>query len=73
MYKIEKNIPAPVKNAKFKYPFEHMEVGDSFFVPKKEVIGTRVSVAMNYYKKKNPKKAFMSRTDEAGVRVWRIK
>lgn len=71
MYTIEKNIPAP--DSRSKYPFPQMEVGDSFFVPGNEIVGSRVSVAMNYYKKKNPKKSFISRKSADGMRIWRTK
>lgn len=31
IYEIEKNVPMPFKTA-YKYPFENMEVGDSFTI-----------------------------------------
>ena len=71
MYKIEKHIPMPTSRSI--YPFADMEVGDSFFVPKNDIVGTRVSVAISYYKKKNPKKSFATRKDENGMRIWRTK
>lgn len=71
MYTIEKNIPYP--DARSKYPFPRMDVGDSFFIPATDIVGSRVSVALNYYKKKNPKKAFITRKSADGMRVWRIK
>ena len=71
--KIEKNVPIPVRKAlNRKYPFDRMEVGDSFFAT-----GTKQSAitgAFNFY---HPKK-FSCRTQKddkgnfVGVRVWRI-
>ena len=71
MYSIEKNIPVP--EGRSKYPFPKMEVGDSFFVPSKDIVGARISVALNYYKRKNPKKTFISRKSADGMRIWRTK
>ncbi len=74
--KIEKNIPIPV--TEIKYPFDKMDIGDSFFIPEddKKVrlkIQCAVRSYFNIYRKKT--KATMkiiSKSLENGVRVWRI-
>ena len=40
-FNIEKNVPLPEKNVRWKYPFDQMEVGDSFFVVNKDTVPTR--------------------------------
>lgn len=73
--KIEKNIPIPV--TEIKYPFDKMDVGDSFFIPENDKkvrlkIQCAVRSYFNIYKKKT--KATMkiiSKSLENGVRVWR--
>ena len=67
--KIDKGIPMPTRSTE-KYPFEKMEVGDSFFVPG---LGIRsVSTRVEDESRKSGRK-FKSRSVEGGVRVWRIK
>lgn len=68
-YKIEKGIKPPSKTT---YPFEGMDVGDSFLVT-----GTHqgvVSACACAYARKFPLLKFTTRTQPDGsVRVWRIK
>jgi hypothetical protein len=82
MYKIEKgiDIPKSTNNGKRgnprRYPFDKMEIGDSFFVESKNLSKARNSItscAAIYTKKHNPEAKFMSLTIENGIRVWRIK
>jgi len=72
MYKIEKNIKPPVKK---KYPFEKMEVDDSFFVPTEKDDKPRVAtnVCSSSRTQKGKGKIFTTRIVEGGVRCWRIK
>jgi hypothetical protein len=71
MLTIDKNIPMPewLMGRNAKYPFAHMEVGDSFFIPGKTAyaIGGAVHNAS-----KRTKYKFVSRTMDGGARVWRI-
>ena len=81
--KIEKNIPVPVSYTKnnLKYPFDKMEVGDSFFIPFKEEdtleekrkITNAVSSSSFTYKrsKKLNNLGFATRMTKEGVRCWR--
>lgn len=69
MYTIQKNFPIPQS----KYPFDKMEVGDSFVTPIKE----RSSVYGNFRKhapKLTPGFKIKGKMDEgrALYRVWRI-
>jgi hypothetical protein len=68
MFVIEKNIPMTI--GKKLYPFDLMEVGDSFFVP-----GTTPK-AMTYplaaYQKRNASTKFTTRSVDGGVRLWRV-
>jgi hypothetical protein len=71
-YEIEKNVPIPTIKRKApaeKYPFRHMEIGDSFFIP--DETGTSVSGLVSAYGKKLGKK-FSSRTVKDGARIWRL-
>lgn len=71
MIKIEKNIPMPSLSSK--YPFADMQVGDSVFFDN-EPAGSQskpVIAARNFGSKNDMK--FLSRSEGAGVRVWRVK
>ena len=65
---IDKNIPLPRRNhnriGKSKYPFDKMEVGDSFFCEGK-------AAAMSVHLA-NKRGGFTSRSVEGGTRVWRV-
>lgn len=71
-FKIEKNIPVPCNKSKrggYKYPFNIMEVGDSFLVENRTM--KKMSSIVHYAQKSTGFK-FMSRSGDGGVRVWRI-
>jgi hypothetical protein len=77
-FKIEKNVPYRGSEPKIwtrKYPFNELEVGDSFFVPAKDNTPASrhyvQSLICAYYKKLRPKK-FTARSVEGGIRVWRL-
>lgn len=72
-FKIEKNVPLPEKNVRWKYPFDELEVGDSFFVANKDTTqlsalckraGTRLNTRFVTAK--------ATSGDATGVRVWRV-
>lgn len=69
-YKIDKATPMPEylgnKNAT-KYPFERMEVGDSFLAET-----DRAGAAAHAYGKRHDKK-FVFRREGKKYRVWRVK
>ena len=67
---IDKNIPKPIGRMRHNYPFEQMEIGDSFLAPEHD--GKKVGIAMYAHSKLTGKK-FTRRTLPEGVRCWRIK
>lgn len=76
MYEIEKNIPLMgARKSVLKYPFQDMEIGDSFFIPKgatKHVSASVQSCIKAYNKYYNKDIKVVTRREETGVRVWRI-
>lgn len=68
--KIEKKIPVPVVPGNAKYPWDLMEVGDSFLCPagKESSMRSNVSAAGKKLKRK-----YIGRKTDEGYRVWRIK
>lgn len=71
MYVIEKNVPIEEKRGrKPKYPFDQMEIGDSFLVIDRKDKNI-VRAAAHMYGRKNTI-TFKTQTVEQGVRVWRI-
>jgi hypothetical protein len=64
---IDKGIPIPNR-----FPFEQMEVGDSFAVPD-GLNRTTVSVADNRYCKKNDREYITRTIPDKTVRCWRTK
>lgn len=75
---IEKNIPIPGSSG-LKYPFDKMEVGDSFYVELKgdekahSVQSNLMTNAKGYAIRRKLDWQFISRKTELGIRVWRIK
>lgn len=72
--RIEKNVPAPsgktTRGRKSKYPFAHMEVGDSFTVTISEGAYVVGSAAGAYGRRHNKK--FTTRVAGGLARVWRV-
>lgn len=68
MIKIDKDIPLPSDKWMKKYPFEDMEVGDSFLV--RDQPRQHMSEHASRIGKKLGRR-FMVRTVPEGVRVWR--
>lgn len=71
-FKISKMVPLPNESGSgegvARYPFEEMEIGDSFFVS--HSLGESVKAAYCSYGKRHNKK-FVSRRVGNGRRVWR--
>lgn len=68
--KIEKGVPYPQTNHhRIVYPFQEMEIGDSFVVENRK----KISPSMAQYNKRHPEKRFSARTVNGVTRVWRIK
>ena len=80
MFAVDQNIPiapkksSPRPNAKcWRYPFDRMEVGDSFFLPpRKDGVLPNVNAAAKQWGDKRGRK-FSVRSVDGGVRVWRVK
>ena len=64
---LDKDVPLP--EARKRYPYREMEVGDSFFV---EGGGIQNICNQNYRTGKKLGKSFIARKEEGGVRVWRV-
>lgn len=68
---IEKAVPVAGKKVRHNYPFDKMEVGDSFFV-KLDTKGINVlRVLAHRYAKRNYCSFSTIKTD-GGIRVWRV-
>ena len=76
--KIEKGIPFP-KKQHYNYPLDKMETGDSFHIDaltKKEkkyfqIIILRIIKMWMFENNKSWK--FVTKSDDTGVRIWRLK
>lgn len=84
MFPIDKNVPLPEVNKRPRgrkpvYPLQDMAPKDSFFVPYGNTppvkVARRVSVAIQAYKHRSGVKSrkYTYRSQESGIRVWRIK
>ena len=70
---IEKDVPLPQKNVRWKYPFDQLELGDSFFVVNKDT--TQMSALCKRASKRYGGRFVTSKAekdDQTGVRVWRL-
>jgi len=70
---IEKDVPLPQKNVRWKYPFDQLELGDSFFVANKDT--TQMSALCKRAGKRYGGRFVTSKAekdDQTGVRVWRL-
>jgi len=78
-FKIEKNIPIPSKNpgSHKKYPFEKMEVNDSFIIcdkyTKEEMarVSSRARGWSQYWNKEY--KFTLRKTEDNKIRIWIVK
>lgn len=73
---VDRAIPLPTKEmSNYKYPFNKMKVGESFHVdcdgPSGKTARRVRSAAANYGKRNGCK--FITRAEEGGIRVWRLK
>lgn len=72
MLKIERDIPVPETRGRHaKYPFNEMEIGDSFFVPADDrpIPILQRSIIASAHKLESK---FVTRAVDGGVRVWRV-
>jgi hypothetical protein len=81
--KIDKGIPTPEYihgggRRKNKYPFEKMEVGDSFFCKCKKEDAQKTQATLKNSSQRLPEMRFttkfvVERGRGSGVRIWRVK
>ena len=64
---LDKDVPLP--EARKRYPYREMEIGDSFFV---EGGGIQNICNQNYRTGKKLGRSFIARKEDNGVRVWRV-
>ena len=70
MFKVESGVPTPpASGRKNKYPWAGMNVGDSFFVPDAPA-STRSAASI---RGKTHGEMYVTRSENGGVRVWRVK
>lgn len=70
---IETNVPMPKNESRGRppiYPFRDMDVGDSVLVSGQTVGGSAYLSAMQHGRLNGKK--FSGRTEEGGVRIWRV-
>lgn len=73
VYSIDRGMPVPVAKSEMRlrlYPWDQMEIGDSFFVPRKET--TRAISAAANRKRRYPDFNYTSRSEADGTRFWLI-
>lgn len=78
IFKIEKNIPLPKKIRRRIYPFDEMDVGDSFLVKLKEtenlpIQKQKIYLASWRFSQVHPEKKFTTASFGSEVRIWRVK
>lgn len=75
-YKVEKKVPMPQFKDRgvSRYPFDQMDVGDSFFVPTVDVASMKSlrQTTYNTNRKKAPR-AFKMSIEANGFRIFRVK
>lgn len=64
---IDADVPVPARVPK--YPYEALEVGESFLVT---TMGLQSVCNANYRQSKRQGRKFVARKVEGGVRVWRV-
>lgn len=75
MIKIEKGIPVPdnVNSKRSKrYPFDDMEIGDSFFIECSDQDKRRIGVNIISNAGRRKPKRFTTLSVDGGMRCWRI-
>jgi hypothetical protein len=69
MYEIESGIELPRVRVKHEYPYELMQVGESFYVP-----DGNMNLLCNYNRVKGRRlgRVYVCRKEGEGIRVWRV-
>jgi hypothetical protein len=73
---IEKNVPVPVNipgiRSRARIAIESLEPGDSVLIPPQISPITSVRMMLQAVRKEKPGRAFTSKSERGGLRVWRI-
>jgi hypothetical protein len=69
MLYVESSVPLPDDRQRLKYPFDDMDVGDSFLLTDPSMVKNARSAAWMYSRRHGMK--FSCRKVEGGWRVWR--
>ena len=69
VYEITKAIPLPQPMKRYNYPYEQLQVGESFWVPSVKV---QHMCNANRRQGKRLERKFVCRKEGEGVRVWRV-
>lgn len=69
MYKISKDVPVPPPIRRMNYPYEQLQVGESFWV---EGVTMQSLCNANRRQSKRLSRKFVCRREGEGVRVWRV-
>jgi len=68
--KIEKGVPVPMAGSRHGWPFDKMEVGESFTVP--HLLRSQAGQAAGQWKRRHPGFDYTTRRVGELVRIWRI-
>ena len=68
MYKVEKDVPLPEPKVRHNYPYEQMQVGESFWV---DGLSLQALCNSNLRWSKKLNRKFICRREGEGVRIWR--
>lgn len=72
-FKIEKNIPIPLRHGKHNKTYQLMEVGDSIFISDAR-LGRSYALSFGVWiKRKKLDWEKVVRKEKEGIRIWRIK
>ncbi len=66
---VVRGVSAPMPRVVYAYPYEEMEVGDSFVVP---VAARQKVLNANYRAGKRLGRKFVARAEGGNLRVWRV-
>lgn len=69
MLHVESTVPLPDDRPRLKYPFDDMQVGDSFLITEAGMVKNARSAAWMYSRRHGMK--FSCRKVDGGWRVWR--
>ena len=69
-FKIEKDVPPPVGRPS-KWPFIHMQVGESVYIAGEDMDGHAMRAARAVAWRSEGKKIFVGRLEKDGIRIWR--